>query len=153
MSTKTKKALKFLPMIAVMIFIFIFSAMPGDESSRASGVFLKALVTFARELTKNGISEKAMGAMHLIIRKCAHFTEYAALGASAYYALFEIIKKKIWLFGVPGLISFLYACTDEFHQYHVPGRYGTFSDVLIDLSGAVVGIVLFSMVMKKKGRK
>lgn len=135
-------------MIAVMAFIFIFSAMPGDESAQASGVFLKALATFVSELSKHGISDKAMGAMHLIIRKCAHFGEYAALGASTFYALKDLIRRNSMKLMLPPVLSFFYACTDEFHQYHVPGRYGTFWDVLIDLSGAVVGTIVFAMIVK-----
>ena len=36
---------------------------------------------------------------------------------------------------------FLYACTDELHQYFVPGRACRFKDVMIDTAGAFTGIV------------
>jgi len=36
----------------------------------------------------------------------------------------------------------LYAITDEFHQYFVPGRSAEIRDVLIDSSGAFIGILL-----------
>lgn len=36
----------------------------------------------------------------------------------------------------------LYAATDEFHQLFVPGRAGLFTDVLIDATGAAIGLLL-----------
>lgn len=36
----------------------------------------------------------------------------------------------------------LYAATDEVHQLFVPGRAGLFTDVLIDATGAAIGLLL-----------
>lgn len=36
----------------------------------------------------------------------------------------------------------LYAATDELHQLFVPGRAGLFTDVLIDATGAAIGLLL-----------
>lgn len=36
----------------------------------------------------------------------------------------------------------LYAATDEFHQLFVPGRAGLFTDVLIDATGAAIGLLV-----------
>ena len=43
------------------------------------------------------------------------------------------------------LIVILYASTDEFHQLFVPGREGTFRDVLIDTSGAIIAIIFICL--------
>ena len=154
------KIAAFLPLAVMMIIIYAFSAMQGDESSRTSGVFLKALMKFAEELTHKGFTEKAAESLHLIIRKCAHFTEYAMLGACAMYALknglgfFERHVGLSVLFAE--IFCALYATTDEIHQYFVPGRYGTPGDVLIDSCGAITGILLFAAIVKarlKKGNK
>ena len=56
-----------------------------------------------------------------------------------------------------GILSFLfsviYAFSDEFHQTFVPGRDGNIVDVLIDSSGALVGIlvscIVYFLIMKK----
>ena len=37
---------------------------------------------------------------------------------------------------------FLSAGADELHQYFVPGRHASFWDVLLDVSGGIVGMVL-----------
>lgn len=144
---------KFIPMIAVMAIIFLFSAMQGDESSETSVFFLKALAGLVKEISHHGISDRALGTLHFLIRKAAHFTEYAVLGMTAVFALRDFLKKCWQLICVPEIISFLYACTDEIHQRLVPGRYGTFSDVLIDSCGAVTGILIFLLILRKREKK
>lgn len=42
----------------------------------------------------------------------------------------------------------VYAATDEIHQLFVPGRAGRFSDVCIDGAGAVLGVVVFVVIVK-----
>ena len=37
----------------------------------------------------------------------------------------------------------LYACSDEFHQYFVPGRSCKFFDVCVDSTGTFFGALLF----------
>ena len=60
-------------------------------------------------------------------------------------------SKKTAIFSF--LFSVLYASSDEFHQTFVPGRDGNIVDVLIDSSGALVGIlvscIVYFLIMKK----
>lgn len=136
-----------------MIIIFLFSSMEGDESSEASGMFLRAVEKLLSGLSKKGMSKDALGALHLIIRKLAHFSEYAALGASVVFALADRISDIRFRLVLPEIISVLYATSDEIHQYFVPGRYGTWSDVLIDGVGAITGILIFKKIYTSVKRK
>ena len=43
-------------------------------------------------------------------------------------------------------VCLLYAASDEIHQLFVPGRSGEVRDVMIDFSGAVLGIALSMLV-------
>lgn len=43
-------------------------------------------------------------------------------------------------------IVFLYAISDEFHQYFVPGRSSEIRDVLIDTTAGVVGVIVYVFV-------
>lgn len=147
---KLKNIIRFVPMLLVMAVIFFFSSMEGDDSSQTSGIFLKALVKFASEVSHKGFSAEAMANLHLIIRKCAHFTEYAALGGTTVYAFKNLPASRKLLTALSEGICFVYAASDEIHQYFVPGRYGTFGDVVIDSCGAIVGIVLMVVVFRKK---
>ena len=51
------------------------------------------------------------------------------------------------------VFSVVYASSDEFHQTFVAGRDGNIIDVLIDSSGALVGImiasIMYFLIMKK----
>ena len=47
-------------------------------------------------------------------------------------------------------IAFLYACTDEFHQRFTPGRSCQFTDVLIDSAGALIAILIISLIVRRK---
>jgi len=137
-------------MAIMMIIIYLFSAMEGDDSAQTSGMFLNAIKKLAEEVSHRGLSPEALSNLHFIIRKCAHFTEYAALGITIMYAFWCRFKDAKLSFLWPELIAFSYATTDEIHQYFVPGRYGTFGDVMIDSSGALVGILVYWIIYKKK---
>lgn len=141
---------RFIPMLCVMIIIFIFSAMPAEESTSTSGMFLNALKTIVEGVSKKALSEDVLSAMHLVIRKLAHFSEYAVLGASIMFAAWNELKGKRFSILLPELIAALYAVTDEIHQRFVPGRYGTWSDVLIDSTGAITGILIYLYITRQK---
>ena len=80
------------------------------------------------------------------IRKLAHFTEYAVLGALACRAFAELMSRP-FLFAA-GLVI-LVAVLDETNQSFNPLRTGSPFDVLIDVSGGVVAIVVFYLLTKR----
>lgn len=54
------------------------------------------------------------------------------------------VKISIWNFLIRAeLFCALYACSDEVHQYFVPGRSCRFFDVCVDSAGALCGALLF----------
>ncbi len=50
------------------------------------------------------------------------------------------IDKKAILITL--LISIIYAFSDEFHQFFIPGRFASLKDVLIDSTGSLCSILL-----------
>lgn len=89
-------------------------------------------------------NEKMVNDLNLPLRKCAHASVYLVLSLLILNFLFICFKnKKIFNAFIAVFISFLYACTDEYHQLFVEGRTGQFIDVLIDSLGAVGGVVIF----------
>jgi VanZ family protein len=73
-----------------------------------------------------------LGTWDLVLRKLAHLSEYAILGA----VLVRATRR-------PALALALaagYAITDEVHQTFVEGRHGAPLDVGIDTLGALVGV-------------
>lgn len=147
--TRTKRILRFIPMIVVMALIFYFSAKPGDESAKQSNFIVEAIARLVEGAAHYEIPANAVIMMSLIVRKAAHFTEYAILGWAVMFALYFFISHFKASLILPILISVLYAASDEFHQYFVPGRVGTWKDVLIDSCGAITGIVIYYLVWLK----
>ena len=104
-------------------------------------------------ISHKNFSADTLEAWHHIIRKGAHFTEYAILGMTVVYAFGERLKKAVRIISVALAICAFYAATDEFHQTFVDMRVGSVSDVLLDSVGALTGIVIFLFITRKKRAK
>jgi len=74
-----------------------------------------------------------LGTWDLVLRKLAHVTEYAVLGA----LLLRAIGRPLPAFAV----GVLYAASDEVHQHFVSGRHASPLDVAIDAAGIAIGLV------------
>ena len=119
-------------LIVNILFIWGNSLLPGSVSGAISH-FVRDILAF---LFPGGSSDPDGG--HGLIRKLAHFTEFACLGA-LFAWLFGMLAKP---FSVALPCGFLVACIDEIIQRFVPNRGPAFKDVLIDTSGVLVGIGL-----------
>ena len=137
---KNKKMISWIMLIAWMGIIFFMSRQPGEVSSSQSELVLKIFSFLGIELNQY-FGELAT----LVIRKTAHFSEYLILFLFAYnVSRFYFTTKKARLYSI--IFVFLYASTDEFHQYFIPGRNMAFKDVLIDTSGGVIGYLIMKIV-------
>jgi VanZ family protein len=76
-----------------------------------------------------------LGGWDLVLRKLAHATEYAILGA--------LLVRASGRAGVAFGLGVLYAVSDEVHQSFVTGRHGAPLDVAVDALGVAVGIALW----------
>jgi VanZ family protein len=77
-----------------------------------------------------------LGVWDLVLRKLAHLTEYAILGA--------LLVRALSRPGVAILIGGLYAVSDEVHQHFVRGRHAAWYDVLLDTVGVAVGVLVWT---------
>ena len=94
-----------------------------------------------------GISEQTIWLDVLIVRKCAHLTEYALLALLFWRAMRKPRRSdpRPWswtLFGWSVLWVAIYASSDEIHQIFVPGREAAVHDVVIDTIGGTVGLLV-----------
>lgn len=95
----------------------------------------------------SSIAGLATGLPHefdLIIRKIGHIGEYFVLTYLIWRAFrsYGFPSRDCFILGALG--SFIYAGSDEFHQFFVSHRHGCFLDVLIDS----VGIIIFWLLLK-----
>ncbi|MCF6138807.1 VanZ family protein [Pseudalkalibacillus berkeleyi] len=128
-----------------MSLIFYLSHQPATASNAMSTGLTEMIVQFIEGVTP--VQDFDLEAFNHIVRKNAHFFAYFILGLLVLNALRKnrIRKKEI---GFALLICVLYASSDEVHQLFVPGRGAQINDVLIDSSGAIVGVSLYTFVHK-----
>lgn len=141
-------------LIAWMVLIFCMSAQTSVTSENLSTKFGKMLGSlFHKEYSSYTVEQQEDFAkeIDLLVRKSAHASEYAVLGALAVCTFVAYDKKKygLWAFG----LCVLYASSDEFHQLFVSGRTGSPIDVGIDSFGALIGILIACGVVALLQRK
>jgi VanZ family protein len=108
--------------------------MPVPVRRRALSVWLPVIVWAAVIFTFSSIPDLStgLGGWDTLLRKGAHMTEYAILGALLLRALGR---------GTPALVAGIaYAATDELHQHFVRGRHAAPFDVAIDTVGVTIGV-------------
>ena len=145
----TVTALIALLLLSNLFIIFHFSEADGVESGEMSaGVTRFLLEHFYPDYNDLSLAEQEtlLGRFHKFVRKAAHFCEFALLGFLTTWLLLWVSRRfismspwKTWLF--PAAFTLLYAISDEVHQIFT-GRGSRVTDVLIDFSGALCGILL-----------
>ncbi len=116
----------------------------GSGDARSAAHSSRIIVPLMRWLFPN-IDQEHLDLVVLLIRKCAHLAEYAVLAWLFWRAVRKPVKQdtRPWSWPLAGgaiLFVALYAASDEWHQTFVPNREGCLRDVLIDTTGAVLGM-------------
>lgn len=133
-----------------MIVIFAFSAQDGVESAQTSDKVVNqvapVVVPDYNHLSAPQKIEKKQE-LSFIVRKCAHYSEYALLGLLVSFALpFDRMKRRYTSLIAMG-VCVLYAVSDEFHQNFSGGRSPAVRDVLIDSCGALTGVLIACLLL------
>lgn len=131
-----------------LAFIWGNSLLP----AQTSGAFSQWVLNLLIKLFDIETGGPPSGSGYLI-RKLAHFTEFACLGLCLYW-LVAMLQKRPWQQPVlPLLGGFLAACVDETIQCFVPGRGPGMKDVAIDTLGVLTGVLLINFIKTKFWRK
>ena len=132
--------------LAWMVLIFLLSSQEAQTSSDLSGVVSRNIAqVFVRDFGEMQDAQQiqVIDNMQNIVRKGAHMFLYFVLGLLAMGTMNTYrIKTRLKVL-VAFAIALLYAVSDEIHQLYVPGRACKVADVLIDATGAVLGILIF----------
>lgn len=143
--TKTKKRLRMCCTLLALNLVFIWgnSLLPGQISGALSD-FVKSILDWL--LPGNGEDTPGGG----LLRKLAHFTEFACLGSLLFW-LIGMLRQKRWeLYLWPMLAGVAVAAVDETIQCFVPLRGPALKDVGIDTLGVITGIVIISLILSIK---
>ncbi len=161
MNNKLKRVIFGILIVINCATIFYFSHQEADNSSKQSSRVVEIIsniipaIKNMQEPNKTILKEEILTP---VVRKTAHFSIYAILGMLAINFMLTIKNIKTINMSIYALaFCFIYAITDEFHQTFIAGRSGELRDVLIDTSGAFIGIlfvITITTIMKKlKNRK
>lgn len=152
-----KKIILWVLVITCAGTIFYFSSQPARQSDNTSEGFIVTLIKLfdVSDAFSQSEIEEIAAALNGPIRTLAHFSIYALLGFLIALLLNEyaFIYPNIIFYSV--FSSFLYACSDEYHQTFIAGRSAQLEDIIIDTLGSLCGAVfaLLVIVLVKKYRK
>ncbi|MGN1418270.1 MAG: VanZ family protein [Acutalibacteraceae bacterium] len=145
-NVKILRMIILLLLAADMMVIFCLSAQKAEQSSETSSGVIEQIVRIIYkdfDSWSDAAKEEKIESFQHVVRKIAHMTEYASLGVlTCAFALTYGFDFKRLAFAL--LFCAFYAASDEFHQKFVEGRSCQFTDVLIDSTGALIGILVFT---------
>ena len=126
-----KKRILSILILLNLALIWGNSMLTGLSSEAVSGGLLALLGRFLPVLLTE--------AGHTLLRKAAHFSEFALLGL-LYCGRHRLVKGEapVHLMG----FGLAVACIDETIQIFTPGRASSLIDVWIDASGFALGLLL-----------
>jgi len=88
------------------------------------------------------------GSFDFLVKKSGHLLAYTTLALTYCHGLRTDGMRRA---GLAWLLAVLFAISDEFHQSFVPGRTPWVVDILIDSSGALLGVLIW-LVLHRKDR-
>jgi VanZ family protein len=122
--SRPQLAVRLLVPLALMAAIFYFSAQPFDGPELAW--------------------------WELALRKLGHVSGYFVLTTAWWWALVGAVRRPLV---AAVAISLAYACTDEYHQTHVEGRFGTVEDIGIDAIGIALACLAIHLRFPRPERR
>ena len=130
---RTEKRMWLCAVLLVLNVAFIWgnSLLPGEVSGAFSDWVKELLAKF---LASDDLSSSDGG----LLRKLAHFSEFAMLGMLFSWLFGMLQKGRRWA----ALCGFFTACVDETIQRFVPDRGPSIMDVGIDTCGVLTGMLL-----------
>ena len=134
--TKKRMILCICLLICCLAFIWGNSLTSGEDSGNLSGGIMAWINTFLR------LDAAGADKLHWLIRKGAHFTEFACLGLLLTWLFGMMGEKKGHLFCMPLLFGMMAACMDETIQVFTPDRGPSPIDIWIDTCGVAAGITI-----------
>jgi len=120
-----RQLLRWGPALVVMLLIFLASETPGNDLPE-------------------------FGKIDLGVKKGGHMTGYALLSMACLHGLTDRNRATRYRVALAVSLVILYAITDEFHQTFTPGRNASIIDVGIDAIGAILGVLLWMAIRRRR---
>jgi VanZ family protein len=138
-NTLRNRVWRYGPLLLWMVLIWFASAR--QFSALNTSQILRPLILWIFP----NLSEAQVAAIHFVIRKAGHFSEYAVMGLLAARAFStsakEFLRQHWWAVSFITLLA--YALLDELHQSFVPERTASIYDSGIDVIGGITALFVF----------
>ena len=134
------------PLVAWACFV-LFASSSNFSASNTSRIIRPLLLWLFPD-----ISEESLAYVHFLVRKAAHFSEYALLGLLAARAFRTSQREKLRRLWWPAAFA-LVACValvDEYHQSFLPSRTGTIYDSLLDMTGGATALACAALWLARR---
>ncbi|MGH7984157.1 MAG: VanZ family protein [Candidatus Udaeobacter sp.] len=135
-----KRFLKYWLLLLIWLGVIFVGSTDLLSAEQTSRFIVPILLWF-----KPGMAPETIWTILVIMRKCAHVCEYAILALLLWRALrggSAIRGKMSILFGAALVVCAVFAVSDEFHQSFIKSRTPSFRDVLLDIAGALLGLLI-----------
>ena len=131
--------------VVLWVGVIFFASTGSMSASNTSRIIRPLLLWLFPDITEASLLQA-----HFLVRKAAHFTEYAVLAllaARAFLTSPDDRLRRRWHAAAFALVASC-ALLDEYHQSFYATRTGTVYDSLIDMSGgatALAAVVLWRL--------
>jgi VanZ family protein len=142
MQPAIKRNQRWLPALVVMVLIFWFSSLPGEQVGQTAR---PALDHAPKTVTLEPLGKP----VRIQWLKVGHGVGYALLGLAYLYALRPVNRRAA---GAAVLLALGYAIFDEMHQSFVPGRSASLVDVVLDTAAAGGAVAVWLLAFRYRSK-
>ena len=140
---------RYVPLVAWACFV-LFASSASFSASNTSRIIRPLLLWLFPD-----ISEESLAYVHFLVRKAAHFSEYAVLAllaARAFRTSHSERLRRLWWLAAFALVACV-ALVDEYHQSFLASRTGTIYDSLLDMTGGATALACAALWLARGRRK
>ena len=150
-----RKTIFIVLMCVIWLCLIFYNGSRQGEISQSSSKEIIEIVSRFVEIPPATINELGIkfSDINFYVRKNAHFFEYLVLSifmcsAARHFTLSKSTEIFLLLF-----LLLFFPVADEFIQKYIPGRTSNVLDIIIDFSGAMLGMILFNIGYKMHKKK
>lgn len=144
---KARKALAIVFTLLTLAWCFVIWSFSIKDSEKSDAQSNKVVEIVNDTIER--VSGAKVDASNRLVRKSAHFLEFALLGALIFVTLCLFkVRSLIKNYAIGLSISVVTATIDELLQLTSPGRSSQLTDVLLDTTGALVAFTACALIMR-----
>ena len=132
-----RKAFRWALLTLWFIFVIFLSCQSGNDSGGLS------------HWLANNIFHISSETFHVILRSCAHFNIHFILAILMYAAAYKTYNTPP---PSPPSFALFFPSGVELLQFFIPGRYPEFADIILNISGIMIGTLICALIAPKKYR-